>query len=46
MDKMKILLGAAVAVVLSGCVMFGSGNECDLVRKISEEHKVLSVEDG
>ena len=45
MDKMKILLGAAVAAVLSGCVMFGSGNEGDLVRKISEEHKVLSVED-
>ena len=36
---------AACAAVLSGCVMFGSGNEEGLVRRISEEHKVLSVED-
>ena len=37
-----ILAGTAMA---SGCLTLGSGNEGDMVRKISEKHKVLSVED-
>lgn len=42
---MKKLLGAAVCVaVLSGCVTTQS-NEEDMVRKIAERHRVLSVED-